>query len=194
MVISNWWSVSLSVKWWRFEEIRPSLLVPIYLMKSLRALLNTDVVLATTPPMPKSEQNLWDKYGIIRKYDYLFSYIFTTVRKAYISSPEFQPLGCKCLLLGNASWCIEGVIMSLQRSIHLALKLSRELLEVLNDPAVLVSDAGIGWRGYNEPPTVCTFGSETVLRVIEVLNDPAVLVSDAGTGWALFLDSGQVRH
>ena len=113
-------------------------------MKSLRALLNTGVVPATTPPMPKSEQNLWDKYGIIRKYDCLFSYLFTTVRKAYISSPEFQPLGCKCLLLGNASWCIEGVIMSLQWSVHLALKLSRELLEVLNDPAVLVSDVGTG--------------------------------------------------
>ena len=114
-------------------------------MKSLRALLNTGVVSATKPPMPKSEQNLWDKYGIIRKYDCLFSYIFTTMRKAYISSPGFQPLGCKCLLLGNASWCIEGVIMSLQRSVHLNLKLSRELLEVLNDPVVLISDAGIGW-------------------------------------------------
>ena len=68
-----------------------------------------------------------------------------TVRKAYISSLEFQLLGCKCLLLGNASWCIEGVIMSLQWYVHLALKLSRELLEVLNDPAVLVSDVGTGW-------------------------------------------------
>ena len=114
-------------------------------MKSLRALLNTGVVPATTPPIPKSEHNLWDKYGIIRKYDCLFSYLFTTMRKAYISSLEFQPLGCKCLLSGNASWCIKGVIMSLQRSVHLALKSSRELLEVLNDPAVLVSDAGIGW-------------------------------------------------
>ena len=113
-------------------------------MKSLRALLNTGVVPATTPPMSKSEQNLWDKYGIIRKYDCLFSYLFTTVRKAYISSPGFQPLGCKCLLLGNASWCIEGVIMSLQQFAHLALKPSRELLEVLNDPAVLFSDAGTG--------------------------------------------------
>ena len=114
-------------------------------MKSLRTLLNTGVVPATTPLMPKSEQNLWDKYGIIRKYDCLFSYLFTIVRTAYISSPEFQPLGCKCLLLGNTSWCIEGVIMSLQRSVHLALKSSRELLEVLNDPAVLVCDAGTGW-------------------------------------------------
>ena len=35
--------------------------------------------------------------------------------------------------------------MSLQRSVHLALKPSRELLEVLNDPTVLVSDAGTGW-------------------------------------------------
>ena len=35
--------------------------------------------------------------------------------------------------------------MSLQRSVHLAMKLSRELLEVLNDPVVLISDAGIGW-------------------------------------------------
>ena len=26
----------------------------------------TGVVLATTPPMPKSEQNLWGKYGIIK--------------------------------------------------------------------------------------------------------------------------------
>ena len=68
-----------------------------------------------------------------------------TVRKAYISSPGFQPLGCKCLPLGNASWCIEGVIMSLQRSVHLVLKPSRELLEVLNDLAVLVSDAGTSW-------------------------------------------------
>ena len=67
------------------------------------------------------------------------------MRKAYISSPGFQPLGCKCLLLGNASLCIEGVIMSLQRSVHLALKPSRELLEVLNDPAVFVNDAGTGW-------------------------------------------------
>ena len=113
-------------------------------MKSLRALLNTGVVPATTPPMPKSEQNLWDKYGIIRKYNCLFSYLFMTVRKAYISSPKFQLLGCKCLLLANASWCIEGVIMSLQWYVHLALKLSRELLEVLNDPAVLVSDVGTG--------------------------------------------------
>ena len=121
------------------------MLVPIYPMKSLQALLNTGVLPATTPPMPKSEQNLWDKYGIIRKYDCLFSYLFTTVRKAYISSPGFQPLGCKCLLLGNASWYIEGVIMSLQRSVHLALKPSRELLEVLNDPAVFVSDASTGW-------------------------------------------------
>ena len=67
------------------------------------------------------------------------------MRKAYISYPGFQPLGCKCLLLGNASWCIEGVIMSLQRSVYLALKPSRELLVVLNDLAVLVSDAGTGW-------------------------------------------------
>ena len=121
------------------------MLVPIYLMKSVRALLNTSVVPATTSPMPKLEQNLWYKYGIIRKYDCLFSYIFTTVRNAYISYPGFQSLGCKCLLLGNASWCIEGVIMSLQRFVHLALKPSRELLEVLNDPAVLVSDTGTSW-------------------------------------------------
>ena len=47
--------------------------------------------------------------------------------------------------LGNASWCIEGVLMCLQRSAHLAPKLSRELLVVLNDPAVLVSDTGTGW-------------------------------------------------
>ena len=120
------------------------MLVPIYPMKSLRALLNTGVA-ATTAQMPKSEQNLWDKYRIIRKYNCLFSYLFTLVRKAYIFYPGFQLLGCKCLLLGNASWCIEGVIMSLQRSVHLALKPSRELLEVLNDPTVLVSDAGTGW-------------------------------------------------
>ena len=43
------------------------MLVPIYPMKSLRVLLNAGVVPATTPPMPKSEQNLWDKYGIIKK-------------------------------------------------------------------------------------------------------------------------------
>ena len=43
------------------------MLVPIYLMKSLRTQLNISVVRATTPPMPKSEQNLWDKYGIIKK-------------------------------------------------------------------------------------------------------------------------------
>ena len=120
------------------------MLVPIYPMKSLRALLNTGVA-ATTAQMPKSEQNLWDKYRIIRKYNCLFSYLFTLVRKAYIFYPGFQSLGCKCLLLGNASWCIEGVMMSLQRSVHLALKPSRELLEVLNDPAVLISDAGTGW-------------------------------------------------
>ena len=120
------------------------MLVPIYPMKSLRALLNTGVA-ATTAQMPKSEQNLWDKYRIIRKYNCLFSYLFTLVRKAYIFYPGFQSLGCKCLLLGNASWCIEGVMMSLQRSVHLALKPSRELLEVLNDPTVLVSDAGTGW-------------------------------------------------
>ena len=35
--------------------------------------------------------------------------------------------------------------MSLQRSVHLAPKPSQELLVVLNDPVVLVSDAGIGW-------------------------------------------------
>ena len=35
--------------------------------------------------------------------------------------------------------------MSLQRFVHLALKPSRELLEVLNDPVVLVSDTGTGW-------------------------------------------------
>ena len=35
--------------------------------------------------------------------------------------------------------------MSLQRFVYLAPKLSRELLVVLNDPAVLVSDAGTGW-------------------------------------------------
>ena len=67
------------------------------------------------------------------------------MRKAYISYPGFQPLGCKCLLLGNASWCIEDVLMSLQRSVYLAPKPSRELLVVLNDPAVFVSDAGTGW-------------------------------------------------
>ena len=63
----NWWSVSSLVEWWRLGGIRPLLLVPIYSMKSLRTLLNTDVVPATTPPMPKSEQNLWDKYEIIKK-------------------------------------------------------------------------------------------------------------------------------
>ena len=29
--------------------------------------MNTGVVPDTTPPIPKSEQNLWDKYGIIKK-------------------------------------------------------------------------------------------------------------------------------
>ena len=47
--------------------------------------------------------------------------------------------------LGNASWCIEGVLICLQRSAHLVPKPSVELLVVLNDPAVLVSDAGTGW-------------------------------------------------
>ena len=93
----------------------------------------------------KVRTNLWDKYGIIKKVYCLFAYLFTTVRKAYISYPGFQPLGCKCLLYGNASWCIGGVLMSLQRSIHLALKPSWELLVVLNDPGVLISDAGTGW-------------------------------------------------
>ena len=35
--------------------------------------------------------------------------------------------------------------MSLQQSVHLIPKPSRELLVVLNDSAVLVSDAGTGW-------------------------------------------------
>ena len=35
--------------------------------------------------------------------------------------------------------------MCLQRSAHLALKSSGELLVVLNDPTVLVNDAGTGW-------------------------------------------------
>ena len=35
--------------------------------------------------------------------------------------------------------------MCLQRSAHLAPKPSGELLVVLNDPAVLVSNAGTGW-------------------------------------------------
>ena len=35
--------------------------------------------------------------------------------------------------------------MSLQRSVYLALKPSQELLVVLNDPAILVSDVGTSW-------------------------------------------------
>ena len=46
--------------------------------------------------------------------------------------------------LGNVSWYIEEVLMCLQRFAHLALKPSRMLLVVLNDPAVLVSNAGTG--------------------------------------------------
>ena len=90
-----------------------------------------------------------------RKYDCLFAYLFTIVRKAYISYPGFQPLGCKCLILGNASWCIEWVIMSLQWSVYLASKPSRELLVVLNDPAVLVSDASTGWALSLDSGQVC---------------------------------------
>ena len=35
-------------------------------MKPLQVLIITGVVLATTPPIPKLEQNLWGKYGIIK--------------------------------------------------------------------------------------------------------------------------------
>ena len=47
--------------------------------------------------------------------------------------------------LDNASWCIEEVLMCLQRSAHLAPKPFGALLVVSNDPAVLVSNAGTGW-------------------------------------------------
>ena len=46
--------------------------------------------------------------------------------------------------------------MCLQRSAHLALKPSGELLVVLNDPAVLVSDVGTGWTLSLEASLVIT--------------------------------------
>ena len=47
--------------------------------------------------------------------------------------------------LDNASWCIEEVLMCLQRSAHWAPKPSGALLMVLNDPALFVSNAGTSW-------------------------------------------------
>ena len=40
--------------------------MPVCLMKPLQVLMITGMVPATTPPMPKSEQSLWGKYGIIK--------------------------------------------------------------------------------------------------------------------------------
>ena len=56
----NWWNVTSSVEWYRLRGIQPPALIPVWSRELLLVLTITDVVLATTLLMPKSEQD----YGI----------------------------------------------------------------------------------------------------------------------------------
>ena len=78
------------------------------------------------------------------------------VRRALYILPWVLAIVVQMSPLGNTSWCIEGVLICLQRSAHLVPKPSGELLVVLNDLAVLVSDAGTGWTLSLEASLVIT--------------------------------------